>query len=167
MLLLLLMAAFLGPWTYTMDGAPPAEWCTSPYLLLDNGRCGSLVSGASILFFVGANFAGLVAGLVNGEMALVDAVVQFMLSTGIFVLLLPLLVTLLRVRYAEGRRFRVFHRISWGLAIGPSVWIAAFAPGSSALEFWGMWFYITLAVGTLTLTIAGPSIRSRFRQADP
>jgi len=28
--LMLLLVAIMGPWTYSSDGVPPAEWCRAP-----------------------------------------------------------------------------------------------------------------------------------------
>jgi len=44
--LMLLLVAMMGPWTYTADGVPLAEWCRDPNILLENGRCVRLMSGA-------------------------------------------------------------------------------------------------------------------------
>jgi len=44
--LVLLLLATIGPWTYTADGAPPAEWCRAPNILLENDRCVRLMSAA-------------------------------------------------------------------------------------------------------------------------
>jgi len=46
--LVLLLVAMAGPWTYTADGAPPAEWRRAPNILLENGRCVRLMSAAPI-----------------------------------------------------------------------------------------------------------------------
>ena len=37
--LILLLVAIVGPWAYSSDGAPPAEWCRDPNILLENERC--------------------------------------------------------------------------------------------------------------------------------
>jgi hypothetical protein len=43
-LLLLWIVAILGPWTYTLDGVPPPEWCDERYVLIAEDRCADLIS---------------------------------------------------------------------------------------------------------------------------
>jgi hypothetical protein len=55
--LALLIIAVVGPWGYTRDGVPPAEWCRPPFLLLENGSCVGQVSGAFYILFSIATFS--------------------------------------------------------------------------------------------------------------
>jgi hypothetical protein len=61
--LMLLLVSLIGPWTYTADGVPPAEWCRDPNILLENGRCVRLVSGATVLTFMPRAFLWMSVGL--------------------------------------------------------------------------------------------------------
>ena len=58
--LILLLVAIMGPWTYSSDGAPPAEWCRAPNILLENGRCVRLVSGLEVLTVIVGAFLSMI-----------------------------------------------------------------------------------------------------------
>lgn len=165
-LLILILVAFLGPWTFTQDGAPPPEWCGPRHMLLENGRCATLVSGAGILGLVGAIFVGGLHELATGNILVPDAARQILLSLGILLILLPPVFTLLKLRYGKDKRLQILSRLSWGLAMLPSMWIALFTSGFNPAQFWGIWLYMLLAAGTLLLSILGPRTRDKLRTAN-
>ena len=61
-----LSVAMLGPWAHSSDGVPPPEWCRTPFILLESGRCVDLVSGASVLFFMVGGVISWAMGPVSG-----------------------------------------------------------------------------------------------------
>jgi len=156
---LLLAAALFGPWAYTADGAPPAEWCRAPYLLLESGRCVGRVSGAAMLGWVTLWFLSLSAGLITGAAAHAGAARE---ALGLFVgvvagglLLQPLVSTLLLLRRGA-RQLRIFHVASLGLAIASAGLVSLGSGGSGAMAaLWGLWLYAGLAAGALAVEMLG------------
>jgi hypothetical protein len=155
--LMLLLVAIMGPWTYSSDGVPPAEWCRDPNILLENDRCVKLVSGARILTFMAGAFLSMSVGLVTGATVLSDrgreflGVFLFMML--LFLLMLPFFTTLLLIRGGDSRRRRVFHVMAWGLAAVLGLLLALLAVYGSGLysKLWGIWLYTGLAASALIL----------------
>jgi hypothetical protein len=155
--LLLLLVAFFGPWTHTSDGVPPAEWCSDPNILLENGRCVRLVSGWTVLNFMAFAFFGLGAQLVSGRMGF-EILREFLFVLILFLLVLPIVSSSILIRSGNGRRMRVFQVIAWGLAAVPVLLLVA-SGWSGRAELWGLWLYTGIATGALVLELAA---RRRF-----
>jgi hypothetical protein len=153
--LMLLLLAIMGPWTYTSDGVPPAAWCRDPNILLENGRCVKLVSGARILTFMAGAFLSMSVGLVTGATVLPDRAREFLgvflFMMLLFLLMLPFFTTLLLIRGGDSRRRRVFRVTAWGLAAVLGLLLALLAVSGSELysELWGIWLYTGLTVSVL------------------
>jgi hypothetical protein len=151
--LLLLVVALLGPFTYTSDGVPPPEWCDAPYLLLKDGRCVETLSAAELLALATGFLLTMSAGVVTGAVQLGDWVqgTLFLLSPGLF--MLPVLSTLLLL-YWQGapQRLRTFHTMTWGLSVLLGLLLAKTSTGLGA-QLWGVWLYIGLAIAALVLEI--------------
>jgi hypothetical protein len=155
--LMLLLVAMMGPWTYTSDGVGPAAWCRDPNILLENGRCVKLVSGTRILTFMAGAFLSMSVGLVTGATVLPDRAREFLgvflFTVGIFLLILPFFTTLLLIRGGDSWRRRVFHVMAWGLAAVLGLLLALLALSGSGLypELWGIWLYTGLTASALIL----------------
>jgi hypothetical protein len=155
--LVLLLLAMMGPWTYTSDGVPPAAWCRDPNILLENGRCVKLVSGARMLTFMAGAFLSMSVGLVTGATVLPDRAREFLgvflFTVGIFLLVLPFFTTLLLIRGEDRRRLQVFHLMAWGLAVVLGLLLALLAVSGSGLysELWGIWLYTGLTASAWIL----------------
>jgi hypothetical protein len=155
--LIALLVAIAGPWFYSADGAPPAEWCRAPNFLMENGRCMGLVSGATVLTFMALAFVSVIAGLATGATAFPDrareflAVILFVAS--ICLVLLPFLSTLFLIRRGESFHLRVFHVIAWGFAAILSSLPVILDSALRSGRFWGIWLCIGLAVTMLVLEI--------------
>jgi len=147
--LVLLLVAMMGPWTYSSDGVPPAEWCRAPNILLENGRCVRLVTGATVLADRAREFLGV-----------------FLFTMGIFLLMLPFFSTLLLIRGRDSRRLRVFHLMAWGLAAVLGLLLALLAMSGSGLysELWGIWLYFGSAAGALILEVLALVTARRLSQ---
>ena len=156
-MLMLLLVAMMGPWTYTADGVGPVEWCRDPNILLENGRCVRLVSGATVLTFMAGAFLSLSVGLVTGATVLADRAREVLgvslFTMLLFLLVLPFFTTLLLVLGRDSRRLRVFHLMAWGLATGLSLLAPVFESALRSGRFWGIWLYIGLAASTLILEV--------------
>jgi len=157
--LMLLLVAIMGPWTYSSDGVPPAAWCRDPNILLENGRCVRLVSGATALTFMPGAFLSMSVGLVTGTTVLPDRSREFLgvflFMVGIFLLVLPFFTTLLLIWGRDSQRLRVFHLMAWGLAAVLSLLpaVAEAEPGLRSGRLWGIWLYIGLAASALILEV--------------
>ena len=152
-LLVLLVVALCGPWTYTRDGigALPPEQCRPPLILLENGRCVRLVSGMSMLTFVAGGLLSLCAQLVTGAMEISRVreflVVLYVLPT------LPLISTLLVLWRSGSHRLRVAHTIAWGVAAIWGLLLLLTASRPALGRVWGVWLYVGLAASSLTLEL--------------
>jgi hypothetical protein len=166
--LMLLLAAIMGPWTYTSDGAPPAAWCHDPFILLENDRCVGLVSGATVLTFMSSAFLSMSVGLVSGATVFADRAGEFLgvflFMMLLFLLMLPFFSTLFLIRDGDSRRLRVFHVMAWGLAAVLSLLPVVFDSVLRSGQFWGIWLYIGLAASVLTLEMFSLATGSRPSQ---
>jgi hypothetical protein len=159
-LLVLLVVALAGPWTYTLDGVPPPEWCRPPLILLENGRCVRLVSGLSVLTFgIGALFS-LSAQLVTGAMR-IGRMRDFLVFLCL-VPALPVFSTLLVLWRSGSPRLRAAHTIAWGLAAAGGLWLLT-ASRPALGRMWGGWLYVGLATSALILEL-GTSARHRAEE---
>ena len=164
--LILLAAAIIGPWSWTSDGAPPSQWCSSPNILLENGRCVRLMPWTETITFA----AGVVVGLISGVAALMRGETQGFaephewLMAPVFVLLalvplLPFFSTLLLFGAGEGRARRACHLTVWGLAAALAGWVLARERGSGlGLRLWGAW----LCIGVAAIALAGEVVAARI-----
>jgi hypothetical protein len=157
-----------APWTTTSDGVGslPKERCDAPLVLLGNGRCAKVVSGAEVLAFGATAVAQLGVALVTGELVLAERAGELagvvLLAAGGALLLLPVLSTLLLILRREGPRIWVFHLMAWAVAGLVALVLATVlqAPGP-ALATWGGWTTVALAGAALaTEVLARPGFRS-------
>ena len=155
--LVLLLVAIIGPWTYSSDGVPPAEWCRDPNILLENGRCVKLVSGARILTFMAGAFLSMSVGLVTGATVLPDRAREFigvfLFVMLLFLLVLPFFSTLLLIPGGDRRHRRIFHVVAWGLAAGSGLLLGLLGFSRLHWALWGIWLYIGLAASALILEV--------------
>jgi hypothetical protein len=156
--LILLLVSVLGPWTYTSDGVPPAEWCRDPYILLADGHCVSLVSGGRVFAFAAAVLPSMAAQLAAGGDVVAGRTREF-LGVLLFVVLLlllvqPLVSTLLLILRGDRRSLRVYNIVAWGIAAALSgVLLALLCPSGLSLRLWGLWLYLAVAVCALALEL--------------
>ena len=155
--LILLLVAIMGPWAYTSDGVPPAAWCRDPNILLENGHCVRLVSGATVLTFMTGAFLSMGVELVMGATVFADrageSLCVFLFMMLLFLLMLPFFSTLLLIWGGDSRRLRVFHVMAWGLAAVLSLLLAMSASVLMPGPLWGIWLYIGLAASALALEL--------------
>ena len=156
--LIFLLVAIMGPWTYSSDGVPPAEWCRDPNILLENERCVRLVSGAEVLRWVLGWFLRASVELVTRPMGLAvrprEFLGLFLFVMLQFLLLQPFFSTLLLILGGYRRRRWVFHVTAWGLAAVCTGLLLVVSRSSGLLsELWGIWLYFGLAAAALTLEL--------------
>ena len=170
--LMLLVVAVIGPWTYTADGVPPPEWCDEPNILLESGRCVRLVSGASVLTFMTNVFPEMSVGFVTGEITLPgrgrEFFFSFLLTLGSILVVLPVISTLLLILGRSRRRLRVFQVAAWGVAELLALPLAVIDLSKLRFVVWGIWLYVALADVALTLellALVGEQTRMRGSSA--
>jgi len=159
-ILVLLLVAIMGPWTYTSDGVPPAAWCANPNILLENGSCVRLVSGAEVITFMTGAFLSMSVGLVTGATVLPDRTREylgvFLFMILLLLLLLPFFTTLLMIWGRDSRRLRILHLMVWGLAAVLSSLPVVFGLVLRSDRSWGIWLYIGSAASVLILEVFVP-----------
>ena len=165
-LLLLLLTSFIGPWNYTADGVPPAEYCDPPLVLLTPDRCVKLVPGAEMVAYLVVNAPQMLLGMLNGEYNLSSALRELAFVIIILLPALPVLVlgwrVLASLQPVEPATASVKPPGLWGrivlyasLTLG---WLAALGlfllnwPPQPWL-FWGLWLYLILNDAILMLDI--------------
>jgi len=157
-MLILLLAAMVGPWFFSDDGVSPAEWCHEPNILLGNGSCVSLVSGVEIFsFMIGGSLSlleQLVTEVITGRIR--EYIFMFLLDVLLLLLVQPIFSTLL-LSYGEDRpRRQRYNRIAWVLAVViAGLWIAAsYRFSGLGVELWGVWLYLGVCVGMLAMEVS-------------
>lgn len=152
-ILVLLLVAILGPWSYSADGLPPAEWCHVPNILLENELCVKLVSGASILAFMARVLFSMGPTLASGLINIGEFTRELLFVLLLFLFLLPFLSTLLLLRGRDHRRRYLFHLVAWGLALVAGLLVAVTSWSGQPWRLWGIWLYLALAATALILEI--------------
>jgi hypothetical protein len=166
--LTLLLVAIMGPWTSSADGTPPAEWCSDPLILREDGTCERLVSGGEILAFVPIAFFSMSAQLVRGEADLTNRAGEFLgfylFVVLVLVLVLPFFSTLFLILRGESRLRRAFHLTAWGLAAVLSILllVASYRWVGLGSTLWGAWLYAGLAA----VTVVGEVLVARSPGSD-
>jgi hypothetical protein len=153
--LVLLAVAFIGPWTYSMDGVPPPEWCAEPNFLLTPERCARLLPGTEILSLLGSFLIALPVNLFSSEFPLADRGRELLFVLLLTLLFLPFISTLILSLARNTRRWLVLDLAAWGLAAVPVVIFFLSLPLQRGLRFWGFWLYIGLAAAMLLLGLWG------------
>lgn len=143
-LLLLLVVAFVGPWTGDRISVPGEYACSPPYIRTEDDMCDMIgVFGLVFGFFRAAGW------LLTDPPANLSRELFFLGTYLLF--LLPILTTLLFILLAK-RRPRL-HIVAWGLAVIAIIsWslIGAFPPS----WMWGLRLYIGVAIVALALELS-------------
>ena len=157
-LLVVVLVAIMGPWTFDPIFLPPGFSCSAPNIRLDDDFCGTPLSGTWWLYWMVIGFVYASAGLVTGAMGFVESVDVFRVSLLLFLLVLPFFSTLLLILRGDRRRRQIFNIVAWGLAAGIALLIGMSSYPRLFWVLWGSWLYIGLAASALileVLTLAG------------
>jgi hypothetical protein len=144
------LAALVGPWFYDKIYVPAKYPCASPVIRLDGDYCGVPVSGGWFVMAIIGRMIELTAEIVTGETAISDldlGVLNFFLFAAIAIIfLLPAVNTGFLVSRRGGKDKNVVQMVFWGLACSLSVFWAIIAIGHH--WSWGLWGILlyTLAV---------------------
>ena len=147
--LALLVVAFIGPWSYSMDGIPPPEWCAEPNFLLTPERCARLLPGTEILSLLGSFIIALPVMLFSSEFSLAERGRELLFVLLLALLFLPFISTLILSLAKTTWRLLVLDMAAWGLAAVPVVIFIVTLPFQIAPLFWGFWLFIGLAAAML------------------
>ena len=153
--LVLFVVALLGPWTYTLDGVPPAEFCDERFVLVDGVRCADLISGITIIAWMPLLIVGVIFSFLSGEL-------HSWLSAAYVVALVALVVVpffsnLLLLKNGGSLRGPGFHRTALTITtvVGaslPFLMRLLDRPLSLPLS-WGIWLYAATALVALSLEL--------------
>jgi len=160
-ILMLLLLAFIGPWTFDLINVPSEYLCSAPFIRLKGDFCGTPLSGMWIVPAVVGQFISLVVGVATGAATLAD--LWRMPLSGLLVLLpfLPFLSTLLLILAGDLPGKQVFHLAAWILAVATALGSLLFAPELPAVQLWGFWLYVGLAPSVLILEVVALALRRR------
>ena len=163
-ILVLLLVAFLGPWTFDLIWVPSEYSCSLPFVRLDGDFCGVPMSGYKIFYWMISGFINSSEELVTGGSVFFDWVRALLFSLLISLPLLPIFSTLfliLRGDHPRGQRFAIaacclafFVGLFWGLNNYPKMFLVV----------WGIWLYIGLVSSALILEMLTMTIGRRLRQ---
>jgi hypothetical protein len=152
-ILVLLLVAIMGPWTFDRINVPSEYPCSTPNIRLEGDFCGTPMSGIWIFFWMVGGFINASVGLVTGAMGFTEWTRAFLFSLRLFPLLLPFFSTLLLILGGDHRRRQMFHLAAWGLASGIGLLIGISSYPKLFWVLWGVWLYIGLAASALILEV--------------
>jgi len=159
--LILLLIAMIGPWTYERVYVPPPEPCTAPNVQVE----GDLYCG--IPFSILWEFFGLLrwegaAALLTGDIDFSQWAAQFLSRFLLFLLILPIFITLGLISCRQGSRWQVLNVLAWALAtLAGAAYLhrGYFRPYPAP---WGNLLYVGVALAALVLELLLLA-RSMFR----
>ena len=152
-ILVLLLVAIMGPWTFDLINVPSEYPCSTPNIRLEGDFCGIPMSGIWIFPWMVGGFINASVGLVTGAMGFTEWTRVFLFSLVIFLLLLPFFSTLLLILGGGHRRGQMFQVGAWGLASGIGLLIGISRFPKLFWVLWGVWLYIGLAASALILEV--------------
>jgi len=151
--LVLLLAAFIGPWVFDQIVVPAEYTCSPPNIRLHGDYCGLPMSGLWLLSGMLLGGLGMVGGLFTGVTALRELGRVLLIGLVLLLVMLPFFTTWLLTFGRDTRRRKIVHLIGWGLA-------AVFAFPLSMLDLtelhpalWGIWLYRVVVIAALALEI--------------
>lgn len=151
-LLVLLVVAINGPWSFTSDGVPPPEYCDAPLVLVSSQRCARVLPGSEVMLYLWMIIGSIPTWFIPGEIGLRDIGINLLVGSVLSLFLLPFLSTVMVVSLPWSRGARRFDLIAWLLAATAALLIALTGTAQFAPRglFWGIWlFFFTAALGVL------------------
>jgi hypothetical protein len=153
--LVLLLVAIIGPWTFDRILVPSEYRCSAPFVRLEGDYCGKPLSGMWVFALLAGGLLNTGVRLITGAIAFTDLVseARFVLLAGLilFLLTLPAFSSLFFILGGDRQRRQVFHVAAWGLAAAAGLLLGV--SGFSRLHgaVWGFWLYTGLATSALIL----------------
>jgi hypothetical protein len=153
--LLLFTIAILGPWTYTLDGVPPPEYCDDRFVLVAEGRCAELISGLTLFLWMPLAFVSLLSALQSVELHLLWQALFVTVLFSLFVL--PFASSLALILRGDTLRRHRFHLAVLAVASLLSAVLPFLLGGMDRPltfpRFWGIWLYTAIAVAFLAIEL--------------
>ena len=152
-LLVVMVVAFLGPWSFDRINVPAKYECSPPNIRLVGDFCGVPMSGVRIIFWTGGGFISIIFGLQTGEFVFSERIRELLTIWLLLFPVLPFISTLLLILRGNNRRRQVFTIIAWVLAIGAGLFLGINNYPNYYWADWGIKLYTGLAVCALILEI--------------
>lgn len=163
-ILVMVLVAIMGPWTFDLIWVPSEYSCSAPFIRLDNGFCGKPLPGIWLFRWMVNGFVYASAGLVTGAMVFIEWAREFLFSLFLFLLVLPFFSTLLLILRGDRQRRQVFNAAAWSLAAGIGLLIGMSSYPKQFWLLWGIWLYIGLAASVLILEVLTLTAGRRLSQ---
>jgi hypothetical protein len=155
-ILVLLLAALMGPWFFDRINVPSEYVCSAPNIRLEGDFCGVPASGLYILFAMVTAPISNVVGLITGTMGLPhinDVLQNLLLTMGALLLLSPFFSTPLMFLRGDRPRLRLIHLAALILAAGIGLLYGLNNHPRYYWVLWGSWVYAGIAISTLILEL--------------
>jgi hypothetical protein len=152
-ILVVMLVAIVGPWTFDVIWVPSEYPCSAPFVRLDNDFCGIPLTGIRLFRWMVEGLVQTSAELVTGAMPFIEWTREFLFGLLLFLPVLPFFSTLLLILRGDRRRRQVFNVAAWSLAGGVGLLLGT---SSHPRLFWvlrGIWLYIELAASALILEV--------------
>lgn len=153
-ILVVVLVAIIGPWTFDQIMVPSQYECSAPNIRLEGDFCGLPLRGTWFLGWMVSGFAYASAGLVTGSLGFIEWASGFLFTLFFLLVVLPFFTTLLLILRRDGQRWQLFNIAAWGLAAGLSLLLALSGYPGFFWVLWGIWLYIGLAASALILEAA-------------
>jgi hypothetical protein len=152
-LLVLMVVAIIGPWSFDRVYVPTEFECEPPHLRLEGDFCGFPLSGIRLFSWLVSALFSIPVGLINGEYAFSERMREFLFSWLLLIPLLPVFSTLLLVLRGNSPSRQILNISALILAIVVSLYFRLVNYPEIVLALWGLWLYIGLAVSALVLEL--------------
>jgi hypothetical protein len=153
-LLVLLLIAFAGPWSFDLINVPSEYSCAAPFIRLKGDYCGVPLPGTWIFLALISQFALTIWDLATGTIVATE------LSRGLPILLvscllfLPFFGTSFTILRRGRPRKHLLHFAVWAIATLSIVWWYLLSPPEwPSSHLWGRTLYFGIALGMLALEV--------------
>jgi hypothetical protein len=149
--LVFLLVAIIGPWTYDKIYVPSKYTCSAPVVRLEGDYCGMPLAGIRVLSMMVGGIINIVGELVIKITVLKDRFSEFAFCLLGLTLILPCFSTLFLILREESRGGFLFHFAALSLAFGVSLLVAMIYYPKLFWGLWGIWLYVGVTASTLIL----------------
>ena len=163
-IIMLLVLAIFGPWTFDHIWVPSEYSCSPPNIRLDDDFCGLPMSGIWLYTWVVCGITYSSEILITGELVFTEWIREFLFSLLLFLTLLPIFSTLLLILRGDHQRRQIFTIVACCLAIGVGLLWGMNNYPKVFWVVWGIWLYIGLTTSALILEMLTLSEGRRFSQ---
>jgi hypothetical protein len=152
LVLALLVVSLLGPWGFVERINVPAQYdCNPPWIRLEGDFCGMTYTGLEMIGLGGSALAALAEGQASSSIGVRDIFAALAIVLLITLLLLPYIITLVRLLTGDRRPGSGFSLAAWGLAAAAGALIMMSDPSQPAHLKWGLWLLTGLALVMLVV----------------